>query len=93
MKTPRILLFAVLLLGFSCKTVNKTAQKPNVLFLFTDDYTYRAVHALGNKQVITPNIDKLMADGTTLTHAYNMGSWSGAVCTASRSMLVSGMSV
>jgi arylsulfatase A-like enzyme len=93
MKTPRILLFAVLLLGFSCKTVNKTAQKPNVLFLFTDDYSYRAVHALGNKQVITPNIDQLMADGTTLTHAYNMGSWSGAVCTASRSMLVSGMSV
>ncbi len=91
--TFRILIFCFFTLIFSFKSDEEKEKKPNILFLFTDDFTYRAVHALGNKQVKTPNIDQLMADGTTLTHAYNMGSWSGAVCTASRSMMISGMSV
>lgn len=67
--------------------------KPNIVFIFTDDQTYSSVHALGNKEIITPSLDKLVNLGTTFTNAYNMGSWSGAVCTASRTMLNSGRSV
>ncbi|MCP9769620.1 DUF4976 domain-containing protein [Lacihabitans sp. LS3-19] len=93
MKRIRVLLLSLLLLNFSFKASKEKLDKPNILFIFTDDYTYKAVHALGNKVVRTPNIDQLIAEGTTLTHAYNMGSWSGAVCTASRSMLISGLSV
>ena len=59
----------------------------------TDDLTYRAIHALGNRQVSTPNIDRIAAQGVTFSHAYNMGGWSMAICTASRSMLMSGRSV
>jgi len=40
-----------------------------------------------------PNLDRLVKNGTTFTHTYNMGSWSGAVCVASRTMLVTGRSV
>ena len=64
--------------------------KPNIVLLLTDDLTYRAIHALGNGQVKTPNIDRLAASGATFTHAYNMGGWNGAICTASRSMLIGG---
>lgn len=70
-----------------------STQNPNIVFLFADDYTYEAIHALGNQTVQTPNLDKLVHSGTTLTHAYNMGGWHGAVCVASRSMIISGASL
>ena len=73
--------------------VSFSAEKPNVLFLFADDYSYEAIRYVGMTDIDTPNLDKLAARGTTFTHAYNMGSWSGAVCVASRTMLVTGRSV
>ncbi|MCX6857381.1 MAG: sulfatase-like hydrolase/transferase [Verrucomicrobia bacterium] len=69
------------------------AAKPNVLFLFADDFSYEAVRAFGHTDIDTPNLDRLAAKGTTFTRAHNMGSWSGAVCVASRTMLISGRSV
>jgi arylsulfatase A-like enzyme len=64
--------------------------KPNILFIFSDDQSYEAVGALGHTDIETPNIDRLVKNGTTFTHAYNMGAWHGAVCVASRTMLMSG---
>ncbi len=66
------------------------ADRPNVLFLFADDQAFDTLAALGNKEIKTPNLDRLVAKGTTFTRAYNMGSWSGAVCVASRTMLNTG---
>lgn len=66
------------------------AEKPNILFIFADDHSYRAVHALGNDEIQTPNLDRLAQRGATFTHAYNMGGWSGAICVASRTMLNTG---
>ncbi|MBT5902043.1 MAG: sulfatase-like hydrolase/transferase [Opitutaceae bacterium] len=68
-------------------------SKPNVLFLFADDQTYAAVREYGLTDIDTPNLDRLVKRGTTFTHAYNMGSWSGAVCVASRTMLMTGRSL
>jgi len=65
-------------------------QKPNFLFIFSDDQTYEALRALGNDEIKTPNLDRLVARGVTFTHAYNMGAWHGAVCVASRTMLNTG---
>ena len=67
------------------------ANRPNLLFLFADDQTFEAIRALGNDEVLTPNLDRLVRRGTTFTHAYNQGSWSGAVCIASRTMLNTGL--
>ncbi|MEM9928756.1 MAG: sulfatase-like hydrolase/transferase, partial [Bacteroidota bacterium] len=68
-------------------------ERPNILFIFTDDQTYTSVAALGNDEIATPNLDRLVQSGTTFTHAYNMGGWNGAICLASRHMLNSGRSV
>ncbi|MHC4620842.1 MAG: sulfatase-like hydrolase/transferase, partial [Planctomycetota bacterium] len=77
-----------------CAQVSRRAmperKRPNILFLFTDDQRFDTIHALGNKEIITPNMDKLVRTGTTFTHAYIMGSMSGAVCMPSRAMLMSG---
>jgi arylsulfatase A-like enzyme len=84
-------LLFVLSLSFSCKVEkNKTPEKPNIIFLFTDDQCYNTINTLGNHEVITPNLDKLVNDGVTFTHTYNMGAWNGAVCMASRAMLNTG---
>ena len=67
-----------------------SAQKPNILFLFADDQSYDTVGELGLTDIETPNLDRLMKQGTSFARAYNMGSWSGAVCIASRHMLNTG---
>lgn len=69
------------------------AKQPNILFLFTDDQSFETIRAFGHTDIDTPNLDRLVQRGTTFTHAYNMGSWSGAVCVASRTMLITGRSV
>ena len=74
--------------GFS--SVLQAAERPNILFIFADDLSYEMVHATGNSRIITPNLDRLATSGMVFTHAYNMGSWSGAVCVASRTMLNTG---
>lgn len=72
------------------RTTAGSGKKPNILFLFTDDQRFDTIRALGNNQVITPNMDSLVRRGTTFTNAYIMGSTSGAVCMPSRAMMLSG---
>ena len=84
--------FPVFLL-IALATSASAARQPNVLFLFADDHSYEAVRAFGHTDIDTPNLDRLASRGTTFTRAYNMGSWSGAVCIASRTMLITGRSV
>ncbi|MFS4418197.1 sulfatase-like hydrolase/transferase [Maribacter sp. 2307ULW6-5] len=90
----RILVLVVVLALSACKersTVNETrAEKPNIIFLFTDDQTFASINALGNLEIQTPNLDRMVRNGTTFTHAYNMGGWHGAICVASRAMIISG---
>ena len=68
------------------------ARKPNVLFLFTDDQRADTIGALGNPIIKTPAMDSLVRRGFTFRNAYCSGGNSGAVCTPSRNMLLSGKS-
>ncbi|WDI39746.1 sulfatase-like hydrolase/transferase [Bremerella sp. P1] len=65
-------------------------KKPNILFLFSDDQSYETPGYVGMTQAQTPSLDELAKRSVSFTHAYNQGSWSGAVCVASRTMLNSG---
>ncbi|MCA9185392.1 MAG: sulfatase-like hydrolase/transferase [Planctomycetales bacterium] len=69
------------------------ADRPNFLFILTDDQSPDAVGAYGNPVVQTPNIDRLAREGMLLSDAHHMGSWSGAVCLPSRTMIMTGQSV
>ena len=80
-----------LCLLFICPTIR--AEQPNILFIFADDHSYEAVGKLGLLDIETPNIDRLMQLGTSFKYAYNMGSWTGAVCIASRTMLNTGNTI
>jgi arylsulfatase A-like enzyme len=65
-------------------------DRPNILFLFTDDQRFDTIYALGNKEIVTPTMDALVERGTTFTNAYIMGGSCGAVCMPSRAMLMTG---
>ena len=66
------------------------AKRPNVLFILTDDQAPHTLSVYGNKVCQTPHLDKLAASGMVLDQAYHMGSMSGAVCSPSRTMIMSG---
>ena len=65
-------------------------KKPNVLFILTDDQSYNTIHALGNPQIQTPNLDKLVQRGTSFARAHIPGGTVSAVCMPSRGMIISG---
>ncbi len=69
------------------------ASPPNVLFLFADDMRADCIQALGNREIHTPNLDRLVERGLSFNNAYNMGSRNGAVCMPSRAMLMTGQSL
>ncbi len=68
-------------------------ERPNILFILTDDQAFDSIGAYGNKVCSTPNLDQLAARGMRLDQAYHMGAFQGAVCNASRHMIMTGRTV
>ncbi|SMP68951.1 choline-sulfatase [Neorhodopirellula lusitana] len=97
MKMMTSLTIATLLLATflaqHCPAAEQTQDRPNFLFILSDDQAPDAMGALGNEDIKTPHLDTLARRGTTFTHCFNQGSWSGAVCVASRTMLITGQTV
>jgi arylsulfatase A-like enzyme len=93
MKLLKILSLSILisLVLFSC---NKEQKQPNFLFVLVDDQSPFDLKIYDAKSILeTPNIDKLAQGGMVFDDARHMGSWSGAVCTPSRHMIMSGRNV
>ena len=67
------LCFVLLILAFVGGTM-KAVERPNIVFIFTDDQRADAVGTLGNPDVKTPHIDRLINEGTLFTQAYIQGS-------------------
>ena len=66
--------------------------RPNFLFFIADDLMFRTIHSINNPEVHTPGMDRLVKGGAHFTHCFHSGSWTGAVCVASRTMLHTGLS-
>ncbi len=67
-------------------------SRSNILHIHADDHRADGLHALGNPLLVTPNLDTLVERGMTFTRAHTMGSMIGAVCTPSRTMMLTGRS-
>ena len=81
----------ILLLLVACRPEPDAVERdPNVVILYTDDQRFDTIHALGNEEIRTPNMDRLVREGTTFTRAQTMGGLHGALCAPSRSMLMTG---
>ena len=76
-----------------CVPTTGQCDRPNIILIVTDDQSPLTLAAYGNEVCQTPNLDRLAGEGLTFDAAYHMGSWSGAVCTPSRHMIMTGRTV
>ncbi|NQV34949.1 MAG: sulfatase-like hydrolase/transferase [Phycisphaeraceae bacterium] len=72
------------------QSMGSNARRPNIIFLFADDQRADTIGAHGNPTIQTPNLDRLADQGYSFRMNYCAGSFSGAVCVASRAMLMTG---
>jgi choline-sulfatase len=72
----------------------KRSKRPNILFILADDQSPFDLKMYNPDSTLdTPVLDKLASEGMVFDGAYHMGAWSGAVCTPSRHMIMSGRTV
>ncbi|MFV0482697.1 MAG: sulfatase [Bacteroidales bacterium] len=85
-----LLMSSVLLLVSSCSKSNRTtsdkAQRPNILFIMSDDHAYQAISAYSDKLTQTPNIDRIANEGMLFTNACVTNS----ICAPSRAVILTG---
>jgi arylsulfatase A-like enzyme len=62
------------------------ADRPNILFIMTDDHAAHAISCYGSKVNETPNLDRLAKSGVRFTNAFVTNS----ICTPSRATLLTG---
>jgi arylsulfatase A-like enzyme len=89
MKNPHILFLLFLLYGFSsCKGDPKSsiAERPNIVFIMSDDHAYQAISAYSNHLIETPNIDRIAKMGMLFTNA----TVTNSICAPSRATILTG---
>ncbi|PZX52150.1 arylsulfatase A-like enzyme [Algoriphagus ratkowskyi] len=83
-----IFLGSVVVLAFSCKTEEaaKVSERPNIIFIMSDDHAYQAISAYDNTLIETPNIDRIAKMGMLFTNA----SVTNSICAPSRATILTG---
>jgi arylsulfatase A-like enzyme len=61
-------------------------RRPNIVFILADDLGYADLACYGRRDIATPNIDSIAAEGARFTQGYA----NSAVCSATRTALMSG---
>jgi arylsulfatase A-like enzyme len=88
MMISKVFFFMILglTMGVAFKTSGQPAQiRPNIVLIMADDMGYSDIGCFGS-EIQTPNIDKMAAEGLTMTHMYN-----AARCCPSRASLMTGL--
>src|SRR5262249_29871367 len=88
-----LVIAAISLSPHDVRAADNLPKRPNVLFIFSDDQRWDTIRAVGNKEIHTPNLDRLVETGYRFNNAYCMGSMVPAVCLPSRTMLITGRSL
>lgn len=85
---PVLLTIFTLLSG--CNSENKKSEsvdKPNIIFILTDDHRWDALGYSGNDIIQTPEMDRLASDGVYFKNAFV----TTPICAASRASIFTGM--
>ncbi len=62
------------------------SERPNILFIMSDDHAYQAISAYGGNLIQTPNIDRIADEGLLFTNACV----SNSICAPSRATILTG---
>lgn len=72
---------------FSCtETKEELPQRPNILFIMSDDHAYQAISAYSDHLIQTPNIDRIAQEGILFKNACVTNS----ICAPSRATILTG---
>jgi arylsulfatase A-like enzyme len=82
-KKNMLLLFLILPL---CSNSQAQAQRPNIIYIMTDDMGYGDLSGYGRKDYLTPHLDKLASQGIRFVNAYS----AGPLCTPTRAAFMTG---
>ncbi|HET8828619.1 MAG TPA: sulfatase-like hydrolase/transferase [Pelobium sp.] len=82
----KVLCFSICLLANTFLVFSQT-QKPNIIFILTDDQRWDALGYAGNKYIHTPEMDKLAKEGAYFKNAFA----STPICAASRASIITGL--
>nr|WP_294897561.1 sulfatase-like hydrolase/transferase [uncultured Pedobacter sp.] len=90
----KYLFVVAILLNVSCKIMGQKKKdvnrdKPNLLFIITDQQRFDALSIAGNSVLKTPNLDRLASEGAYFKNAYTPM----AVCAPARASIFTGMTV
>lgn len=84
MKLPFSLAFAAGLAGplgaAALSAATPASARPNVIFILSDDQAAWAIHGAGAPELKTPNLDRLIAEGTFFTNSFT----ASPICSPSR---------
>ena len=83
LKKPLFWAFLIIFIAFP----NIRAQKPNFLIVIADDLNKDSLPCYGNKDAITPNIDRLAKEGMVFENAFT----TTAMCAPTRTQLYTGL--
>ena len=72
--------------GCQLATAQDSARRPNIVFVFADQMRAHAMGCMGNKQVITPHLDKLASEGVLVTNGIS----AQPVCSPYRAQILTG---
>ena len=72
---------------FADLTYGRNNQKPNIIFILTDDQRWDALGFSGNEIILTPEMDLLAAQGVYFSHAIV----TTPICAASRASIFTGL--
>ena len=76
--------FLFLIIAGCSENINN--QKPNILFIMSDDHAYQAISAYDQRLIKTPNIDRIAKEGMLFTNA----SVTNSICAPSRAVILTG---
>ena len=77
-----------LLLNFGCEERSENSdERPNIIFILTDDQRFDALGHSGNSLIHTPEMDKLASSGTYFKNAIV----TTPICAASRASILTGL--
>ncbi|MBW8040630.1 MAG: sulfatase-like hydrolase/transferase [Planctomycetes bacterium] len=68
-------------------TSAKTRNLPNIVLIMTDNHGPWTLGCYGNREILTPNIDKLASEGTLFSRCFS----SNAVCSPTRATFLTGL--
>lgn len=82
------------LFALCCGTAGAVPKQPNFLFILVDDQSPFDLKIYNpSSELDAPHLQQLASQGMVIDGAHHMGSFSGAVCTPSRHMIMCGRTV